>query len=289
VADDNLLRIAIAQIETVEHDLAAALERHRRLIAAAREAGVELLLFPELSLAGHDCIADGPALALGADDPRLLELARLSGPMVTVLGLVEEAPGALFYDSAAALQEGRLRFLHRKVNLATYGSLEEGKLFAAGARIESFQVKGPWRAAILICADLWNPALPEIAALGGATLLLAPASSGIGAGGPDFDNPAGWELCLRWNALVLGTPIAMANRAGEGDRLRFWGGSRILDPFGRTLAEAGEAHDRLAVAELDYAAVRRARTLLPTLRDANPRLLHRELARLTGAARGDER
>ena len=58
------------------------------------------------------------------------------------------------------------------------------------------------------------------------------------------------------------------------------GGSRILDPFGQTLAEAG-VDETLLVADLDYEAVKRARYRLPTLRDSNLDLIRRELNRLS--------
>ena len=50
--------------------------------------------------------------------------------------------------------------------------------------------------------------------------------------------------------------------------MNFWGGSRILDPFGKTVAQGSQTQEELVIGELDYAAVRRARFLLPTVRDA---------------------
>src|SRR5205823_4003977 len=107
--------------------------------------------------------------------------------------------------------------------------------FRSSRTVGSFDVAPDWRASIMVCADLWNPALVHLAALQGATLLLAPVSSAIEAVGADFDNPGGWDVNLRFYALTYGLPIAMANRVGREGDLTFWGGSRIVDPFGRTL------------------------------------------------------
>ncbi len=71
----------------------------------------------------------------------------------------------------------------------------------------------------------------------------------------------------------------MANRTGTERDLTFWGGSRIVDPFGRELAVAGKAEE-LITADLDFAEVRKARHLLPTVRDSNIGLVHRETTRL---------
>jgi len=277
------LKVAVAQIETVLGDLDAGARKHRDVIDEARRMGTELLLFPELSLAGHGAGSQTLRLALDRDAPILRELATASGDMRTVVGFVEEGPGGLFYNSAAVLRNGRVEFCHRKVNLATYGRLEDGKHYAAGSRVEVLPVASPWRAGLLICADMWNPPLVHLAAARGATLMLSPISSAVEAVGDEFDNPGGWDLNLRFHAMTYGLPVLMANRVGQEGDLTFWGGSRILDPFGRTLAAAEGTGEQLVRAELDYEAVRQARYLLPTVRDGNPLLLKREFGRL-----GDE-
>jgi predicted amidohydrolase len=73
----------------------------------------------------------------------------------------------------------------------------------------------------------------------------------------------------------------MVNRTGSEEDLTFWGGSRIIDAFGREIAVAGKEPE-LITAELDYDQVRKARHLLPTVRDSNISLIHRETARLIG-------
>lgn len=269
---------AAAQIATRPGAVEENSQRHRAAIVEARAAGADVLVFPELSLVGHSAGARGPDIAMRAGDPRLLDLAEASGDLFTVVGFVEEAPAALFFNSAAVLHRGRVVHLHRKVNLATYGRLEDGKHFAAGdARGATLDLSCDWRAAVLICADAWHPPLVHQAALAGATLLLLPISSGLEAVGEGFDNPAGWEVNARFHATTYGLPLVLANRVGIEDGLCFWGGSRILDPFGRSLAAAEGQGEALVVATLDYGALRRARFLLPTLRDS-----HALATRITG-------
>jgi predicted amidohydrolase len=133
---------------------------------------------------------------------------------------------------------------------------------------------------LLICADLYNPALVHLSFLHGSTLLVAPISSGREAVGGEFDNPDSWATTMKFYSMMYGAPSVMVNRVGVEHDLTFWGGSRILDPFGRTLAQAGEGEEVIA-ATLDYAEVRRARALLPTVRDSNISLVSREMERLT--------
>src|SRR3546814_12940332 len=76
-------------------------------------------------------------------------------------------------------------------------------------------------------------------------------------------------------------PLAMANFAGEQNGIRFWGGSRVLDPYGNLLAQAGEGEE-LIFADLDFQAVLAARYHLPTLRDANHDMVYLEFGHLIG-------
>ena len=75
-------------------------------------------------------------------------------------------------------------------------------------------------------------------------------------------------------------PIAFANRVGTEARHQFWGGSRILDARGRTVAKAGPDEETTLLADIDYQDVRAARFQLPTVRDSNLALIHREIDRL---------
>ena len=280
MATDIRLKAGIAQIDCKLGDLAHNLQVHLQLIAEAGSAGVELLLFPELSLTGYGLGNAVPDIALACDSATVLELAQAAGGMTVVFGFVEEAPAAQFYNAAAVVRNGQLLHLHRKVNLPSYGRLEEGKLFAGGQWVETFNLASPWTAGLLTCADLWNPALVHLSMLQGATLLLAPINSAIGAVSDEFSNPGGWDLVTRFYAMMYGVPVLMANRVGSEGAARFWGGSRIVDPFGEILAQSADDKPCLLMAELNYSGVRNARFQLPTLRDSNLPLVHREMGRL---------
>jgi predicted amidohydrolase len=273
------LKVAAAQIECRPGEVSANLGLHLAAIAEARGLGVDVLVFPELSLTDYLTVPDVPTLALTSSAAEFERLAEAAGPMTVAVGFIEEANGAQFRNSQAILGGGRVLHVHRKINLATYGRLEEGKHYAPGRRIDVFPVKHPWTAAVLVCADTWNPALPWLAALGGASLLLVPVASSVDAVADDFDNRAGWDLNLRHTALTYGLPIVMANHCGSRGAVQFWGGSCILDASGREIARAGTGSG-LITAEIDYRDVRLARSRLPTVRNAAPDLIRSELDRL---------
>lgn len=312
----DALRVAAAQLACSDDDLDANLAAHLGCIGEARAAGVDLLLFPELSLTGYaGAVAAWQAGRLPGE-PALRQLAEAAGPMAVAVGLPEEGGTGLLHNTQLVLRAGAVIHRHRKLNLPTYGGLEEGKHFAPGCVVEPFRLEhfpserdrpdgcsarkgedpacrrasgaaegrlGAWSVAVLICADTWNPALPWLAALAGADLLLAPVASAVGAVGAGFDSEAGWDVNLRHTAMTYGLPIVMANHAGDGAAGSFWGGSRILGAQGEVLARAGNGAGVIQ-AGLDRASVRAARRLLPTRSDAAPHLVARELERRLSAA-----
>lgn len=268
---------AAAQIEARPGDIPANLALHLAAISEARAVGIDLLVFPELSLTDYLLTPDLALLARSAAAAELTELAAAARSMTVSVGFIEEAEGR-FHNAQALLGDGRVLQVHRKANLPTYGRLQEGLHYAPGRRVETVALGESWTAATLICADAWNPALPWLAALGGATLLIVPIASSRDAVGDDFDNPGGWSINLRHTALTYGLPIVMANHCGSRGDLRFWGGSCILDASGRELAKA-DGGPGLVVAQIDPEDGRRARERLPTVRDADPELVQSELAR----------
>jgi len=277
------LKVAVGQVECVPGDLQANLRGHLRMIEQAREAEAGLLLFPELSLTDYLPAPDCPAQGLRHDDTVFGMLARAAGAMTLSVGFIERGEDGRYYNAQALVANGGVRAVHRKLNLPGYGNLREDRVYAKGEQLGIQAVAGDWRAATLICADHWNPALAWLAALGGASLMLVPAASALGAVGDGFDNPRGWEINLAHTALTYGLPTVFANHCGTRGNIEFWGGSRILNADGRELARAG-AEPQLIVADIRQADGEAARRRLPTVRDADPELVRRLLAQRLATA-----
>ena len=131
-------RVALAQIAPRLGQLDANVALHLEAIQRARREGAGLVAFPELSLTGYLLRDDVPEVAVTLDDPRLSRLLRASREIDVLVGLVEEAPGHRFHNTAAYLSGGRVLHVHRKVYLPTYGMFDEGRDFAAGDRFRAF-------------------------------------------------------------------------------------------------------------------------------------------------------
>lgn len=274
----DTLRTAVVQLDIAPRDVEANLARHLEFIEQARTRSVRVLVFPELSLTGY--CQRSHALGIAYDSEVVARLAAAAGEMFVVVGFVEEGFAAQRFDSAAVLHDGGIVHLHRKLNLATYGDMDEGKFFATGRYLETFEIEKGFHAAVLICSDMWNPGLVHLAALHGATLLLVPTNSSIDAISGDATKPDRWDIFLRHYSTIYGMPIAFVNRIGSEEGFAFWGGSRIYDPFGNIVARAGRDEECLLVADLSYEDVSRARFELPTVRDSNLGLIQREIDRL---------
>lgn len=270
------LIVAAAQIECRPGDVAANLATHLDWIGQARRRGVELLVFPELSLTDYLAAPGCTALAMAADDARLRELAQAAGPMRVSLGFIERGADGRAFNAQALLYEGAVLAVHRKLNLPGYGRLREPEFYTAGTQLGLVSLEAGWRAATLICADSWNPALPWLTALSGANLLILPVASARDVVDGGFDNPRGWDINLAHTAMTYGLPTIFANHCGARRGRDFWGGSRLLDAGGRELARAGTRAE-LIVAALDFDHGRAARENLPTIRDSDPVCIHRLL------------
>ena len=274
------LKVAAAQMAPLLSRIAENVEIHLRYIAEARRQAADVIVFPELSLTGYDLMEKAPAVARRLDSDEVGTIAKASKGITTVFGMVELGFAAQLHNSSVAVRDDSVLFVHRKMNLPNYGRLAESKLFGAGRYIDTFDLKDPWHASILTCSDAWNPGLAHLVAVKGATILMVPINSAKGTVDHElFSNPEGWHLVVQFYSYIYGLPVVVVNRVGTDGEFAFWGGSKIVGPLGEVLAQAG-ADEQLVVADLAFDEVVRARAALPTVRDSNLDLIHRETVRL---------
>lgn len=275
------VRVALAQIAPKLGDIEANVEIHRDAIRLAKREKAGIVVFPELSLTGYLLQDQVPEIAMTQEAAAFKQVKRLSADVDLIVGFVEEAAGHRFYNAAAYLSRGRVVHVHRKVYLPTYGMFEEGRDFAAGDLIRSFDTRHG-RAGILICEDAWHPTCAWLLVQDGAEILFT-LSSGPTRGakpGRGITSLPVWHDLLRTTAQFQTSFAVYVNRVGYEDGLNFGGGSIALDPFGRTLAELPALGTGVTVAEIDGSVLRRARAAYPLLRDENIELVHREMSRV---------
>ncbi len=279
------LAIGLAQMYPTLGNVAANVEKHLALIDEAVSRQVDLLVFPELSLTGYSVqdLAQEVALVPADDHPLFGQLIAASRKLDLVVGFVERDRRGRLYTAGAYLSEGRIAHIHRKVYLPTYALFDEGRYFAWGDDVRSFDTRFG-RAGLLICEDFWHASPPYLLWLDGADiLLLTSASPGRGLGPSDkLDSMHFVEVVNQAYASLFGSLVIHANRVGWEDGINFWGGSSVFGPNGELIAQAPYFEPALLTADVDLNAIRRTRARLPLLRDERTALTLRELRRILG-------
>ena len=272
------MRVALAQIDCLLGDLDHNVAKTKGLMVQQRDAGADLIVFPELILTGYSLGRIGHEVWLNADGPNITALAEEANGISAVVGFHEGGIGPRSFNSAAFLEAGSLLHLHRKLYLPTYGAFEERKHFSPGQTMRAFDSR-LGRMAVLICNDAWQPSLPFLAVQDGAEVLLVPVNSALDESPGVLDIQQQWKEITRFYAVMFQCYVVLVNRVGTEGDLCFWGGSHVMDPSGRTVAAAGPEETVLTV-DLDLGAVRRRRWQLPLVKEARLALLERELGRL---------
>lgn len=277
------LRLRIEQFAPALCGVDANLERIARAQADAAAEGIHLVVTPELSVTGYDVRDAAHTLAIPESDAPYPALA--DGPDV-VVGTVERDAAFVPYNAMLHLRGGRVLHRHRKVYLPTYGMFDEGRYFGRGGAVRTYDAGGGWRLGLLVCEDLWHPALGWLLATQGAHLLVvqsAAAGRGTVAGaaaGGRFASWEAWEHLARAAAIACGVYVVLANRVGAEGPFCFAGGSMIIGPDGAVMARADDLAEERIDAALSLDAVAAARRPGSHLRDDDPHLVARELARV---------
>lgn len=271
------LRVACAQILHTPGQPDCLLDAHQQAITRAEQDDIDLIVFPETSLTGYPGAAeDVISSAIDLKDQTLTRLADMCQSTTAVVGFVERGDDTLFYNSIAWLHKGQITAIHRKVNLPTYGRLEEQKYFAKGRSTTAVDLAEGWKCGGLICADIWDPGLLYLSSLQQCTVLCVPVASAAEAVGNGFSNQRGWDVVSQYSALLYGLPILRCNWVGSFQNMTFWGGSAIYGPDGKSLETAGTGEAFIS-AELLHDSVVQARMTLPTTRTLSVDVVERGL------------
>jgi predicted amidohydrolase len=282
------MRVALVQIAPILGERHRNLDLHLAQIAAAREQGADLIVFPELSLTGYFLRDIVPDVALDRGAAELRQLIDAAGSAAVVAGFVEESAGHQFYNAAFFAEQGSLLHVHRKVYLPSYGLFEEQRYFAAGKRIEAFDSPRFGRVGLLICEDFWHLSAAAIMQAEEVDLLICIVNSP--ARGVDGERPRTAEIydrLARTYAQLLGAMVIVVNRVGFEDGLCFWGASQIVGPDGSIVAQAPLFDEALVVASVDPEELRRERLITPLGRDEQLLLTLEELNRIKRRRYGD--
>ncbi|AEV17137.1 MAG: beta-ureidopropionase [Thermus sp.] len=269
-----MARHALLQFRPEKARLRENLSRLAEHLKALRPYAPEVVVLPEAALTGY--FLQGGVRELALTRFELLEL--LSGVyqqagwedlglLDLVVGFYERDEGA-YYNSAAYLElPHRIVHVHRKVFLPTYGVFDEERYLARGRRVEAFPTRFG-RAAILICEDFWHSVTAAIAALDGAEVIYVPsASPARGFQGERPENVERWRTLARAVAAEHGLYVILASLVGFEAGKGMSGGSLVVGPEGRILAEAPLFEEAALLFHLDRERIPPVRYDSPLLSD----------------------
>ncbi|MDP9384414.1 MAG: NAD+ synthase [Actinomycetota bacterium] len=264
------IRLALAQVNPRVGDLDGNAAKLRERIARARDAGAELVLFPELAVTGYppeDLLLKEHFLR--ASEEALASVAAEAEGIVAFVGAPERAEDV--YNALAVCAGGRVVARYRKSVLPNYGVFDEERYFQAGDGGAVLEL-GAARLGLTICEDMWTPGPPASdEALAGASLLLNASASPYHAG-----KGVRRERMMIQRARDNVSAIAFCNLVGGQDELVFDGHSLLLDHQGAVLARAPQFEEALLIGTVDPQAAVTARLrdtrLRPPVRRALPQV-----------------
>jgi predicted amidohydrolase len=277
------LNVGLAQIYPKLGDVPANLQKHLSCVDQAAAQGVDLVVFPELSLTGYQVQDLVPEVAIRADpaDPVYAQLLEASRRVDLMVGFVREDKRNRYYIASAYLSGGETLHIHHKIYPPTYAMFDEGRFFDQGEHIRAFDTRFG-RVGMLICEDFWHMSPPYLLWLDGADLLLMQSASP--SRGLDMAERLGssrWvELVNQAYASIFTNYVIHCNRVGYEDGKNFWGGSSVADPNGEFLTRGCYFDEALITQRIDLNQTHRTRSRLPLLRDERPDLILRELTHI---------
>ena len=259
--EQQLLRVALAQINPTVGDIAGNARRIAEHTSAARDGGAGLVVFPELTLSGYppeDLLLKTSFLDACAD--ALAELAAQTHGIVALVGFPERAEDV--YNAAAVLADGEVVAIYRKMYLPNYGVFDEQRYFQSGAEAAIFELNGI-PIGISICEDIWEPGPPAMTeALGGAQVIVNLSASPYRAGYGEQR-----ERMLVQRSVDYLAAVVFVNTVGGQDELVFDGHSLAIDQDGTVLTRCPQFEEALSFCTIDPREVAAAR-----LRDTRHRV-----------------
>src|SRR5215218_10461302 len=259
------MRLALAQINTVVGDLDGNRERILGRLEEAKQAGAELVLFPELAVTGYppEDLLLRPGFVRAAERS-LEEIARAARGIVALVGTPHFDRD--LFNACAVCAAGEVKAVYRKRFLPNYGVFDEDRYFAPGHDLFLLE-HGDVLIGPTICEDVWQPGPPATElALAGAQLIANLSASPFHLG-KEREREEMLAVRARDNVAF----VAFVNAVGGQDELVFDGHSVVLDDNGEVLARAPGFEEALLVVDVEPSVA-----IARRLRDVRRRALARE-------------
>lgn len=241
------LTVTLVQMRCEKGAVAENLSAIREHYGAAAARGVDIILFPEMSLTGYVVPERWPHAVLALDGPEAADLVALTrdSDLALVAGIIEPSPVAKPYITQIVAVNGVLLGVYRKVSIEE----EEADWFSPGHEYPLFEHCG-LTFGVAICADVGHREVFATYASAGAQAVFVAAAPGLYGEQATRNWRSGYEWwrgeCLKGPGVYageFGIPIAVATQAGRTRDEDFPGGGFLFGPDGRLLAETPNWHE----------------------------------------------
>jgi omega-amidase len=260
------MKIAAAQIRCTLGDLKANLRKIRDFVSRAKEAGAELVVFPEMVDTGYAM----PAIRIHATSwsdgavPELKKIAKAQS--IAIVCGVSEREDSVIYNSQIFIDaNGEIAAKYRKTHLFAAAPIEEDKCFAPGDELTSFAFGG-LRLGLSICYDLRFPEVYRTLAVENDVNVFIISSAW------PFPRVEHFRTLAVARAIENQSYVIAANRVGTDERISFCGTSAIIDPYGVIIAAASADREELICAEISEEALHSVRNRMTVFDHRRPGL-----------------
>ena len=283
----GLIKVAAAIPGVRVADVEYNTQQIESLIAQAEGKGVEIIVFPELSLTGYTCQdLFRQQLLLDKAEEAVLVLLDFTRKLdiIAVVGLPVRI-GGLIYNCAAVIQHGSLLGVVPKTYLPNYGEFYEKRWFASATDLmpqEIYLAGSPVRVSgeplvfrtcdgvgfgIEICEDVWAPLPPSNnLALAGADIILNLSATDELVGKHDYL----CSLLAQQSARMMCGYVYSSCGYGESTQDVVYGGNALIFENGQLLCQASRfaLEPQMRIQQIDVDRLRADRQQNTTFRTA---------------------
>src|SRR5215208_2036986 len=237
------LRIALAQLNPTVGDVAGNAAKVRAARAEAAGLGADVVMFPELFLAGYppeDLVLKPAFQDVCREACEALARETGDGGPAALVGLPWAENGGL-YNAYALLDAGQIAALRFKVDLPNYGVFDEKRVFTPGPLPGPVVIRGV-RIGIPVCEDIWGDEIVECITETGGEILLVPNGSPYWRGKTDERmNIAAAQV------TESGLPLVYLNQVCGQDELVFDGASFVVNADGSLACQMPAFREAIAL------------------------------------------
>jgi NAD+ synthase (glutamine-hydrolysing) len=237
------MKIALAQVNIHIGNFEHNSEKFIRHIGEAKAQGADLIIFPELAVAGYPPLDFLDYHHFTAACVQSAEaIARHCTGITAIIGSPTFNPvkeGKNLFNSALVLADGMVKQTVHKTLLPTYDVFDEYRYFEPNRDFRCIEVNGE-KIALTICEDLWNEEDDPMYIFSPMDKLITNKPKliiNIAASPFDYAHAEKRKAILKRNALRFGLPIAYVNHAGAQTDLIFDGGSLFMNSKGEIVHE----------------------------------------------------